>query len=960
MSNLLEQYNFDKYLAIAEEVKKILSDVLEKEKDRYALFGITARAKRPESLEQKITKNNIDTLGAIKDLAGCRVIFYFNADVQKFNSSNIIRDNFELLSAPKYHNRPKDTVDNANELYTAIHYLIKLKEPNKLLSKYVDEDLICEIQIQTLLNHAYSETIHNITYKTANDLILGKQALEDIDNDFTKLMQKYLLPAGHYLSMIMQKHQQILKANDLAINIICNIQNTYCASTISNILDQWKKEVAKYYNDRKSIYDHAVKIVNLAIKKWENCNQDNDAEILLVKIIEILVYVMPLNVNFFFPKIANLYKDGIKENILDKTNEYLVYITRYSKGQIQYNNYEKQTVVLNCMSEWNNETLITMVDLVCMFCKEILQLEINHDDWVKDINYEEPGQSTSGVSIEPISFNLLPDKVTELRSRTITFLIKVYSTKGITSQQKEKLILLLSDAAKLPMNTSYESSLSKAVISNLLVIVEFYTMILPQEPLLCKLMYNQVFEYRRLAVSLVQQKEIKNEAQELLNLIDIFKNELTRIKDFEIYNILLSGGIYDYINDVQWREPLNYLSEFEKIEKDIETKILEYTNLLNLETEKYWEKIIIECVVNKGGYLLKVFLYRLGIDRPLFALNLLSKYETELRDYLIITFNGLLGSAEIQKTKNLLETWIIQGKTLELVVKIDRLDVSLLNLIYEKAKNESNFKLLSAILKGPYQDKINQQFVLPIIEIFTKAKKILDLDTIIHVINIINEQDLEKILGNLLHCKTLNQNYFDLIKEIASRKAEIIIPFFQKIFDSSSSTIVYDFYEAWSVGEIILKSPDNINHYADLSPKLFSFLFAIKNDKVQDLLYSLINSGKKVTFVIELLECYEKRGLDANNNIKGILSIMKQLIINNKLSDNQITKLESIITWVSNVVTGNYGYSEAFKLRQQIIGQWQNCNNVEIKNFAESVYKKLDQRVKYKRFYEESRAIIET
>jgi len=145
-----------------------------------------------------------------------------------------------------------------------------------------------------------------------------------------------------------------------------------------------------------------------------------------------------------------------------------------------------------------------------------------------------------------------------------------------------------------------------------------------------------------------------------------------------------------------------------------------------------------------------------------------------------------------------------------------------------------------------------------------------------------------------------------------------------------------------------------------LSPKLFSFLFAIKNDKVQDLLYSLINSGKKVTFVIELLECYEKRGLDANNNIKGILSIMKQLIINNKLSDNQITKLESIITWVSNVVTGNYGYSEAFKLRQQIIGQWQNCNNVEIKNFAESVYKKLDQRVKYKRFYEESRAIIET
>lgn len=254
----------------------------------------------------------------------------------------------------------------------------------------------------------------------------------------------------------------------------------------------------------------------------------------------------------------------------------------------------------------------------------------------------------------------------------------------------------------------------------------------------------------------------------------------------------------------------------------------------------------------------------------------------------------------------------------------------------------------------------NRQFVLPIIEIFTKAKVALNAHIIIEVINIINDQGLEKILENLLHCKELDQNYLYLIEVIASRKAEIIIPFFQKVFDSSSPIVICDSQEAWATGEHIIEPLDNLNHYASLSPKLFSFLFAVENKKVQDLLYSLINSGKKITFIIETLNWHEKKGVGANNNIEEILNVIKQLIIiNNKLSGDEIPKLESIITRVSNVVIGNYGYSEAVKLRQKIIDQWQNCNNVQVKNFAESVYKKLDQMVKSARFYEEPEAIRE-
>ena len=872
MSNLLEQYNFDKYSDIAKEVKEILFDALKKQKELYSLFNITARAKSLESLKQKIRKKDIDTLDLIKDLAGCRVIFFYNDDVQKFNSSNIICDNFTLLKSPRYHNRTRDLIDNANELYTAIHYLVELKEPNKLSSKYIDEDLRCEIQIQTLLNHAYSETTHNITYKIPHTLILGKQALEDIDNDLTNLMQKYLLPAGYYLNTIMQKHQQILKANDLAKNIICDIRNTSCASELINILDQWKKEVAKYYNDREVIYEHAVQVINSAIKEWKNYEQDADAEMLLVKIIEILVYVMPLDVNLFFSEIVKLYQCLIEKSVLEEINEYLVHIMRYRKQHIQNNNYDYQTCVLDFMSAWSDEILIKMIDFVCLLCREILRLEIMEDDWVSDINYYEPSKSTSAVKIRLISFDPLPDEVKKLRSRTIAFLIKLYSLKGVTGQQKEELILVLSDAAKLPMHTTYKTSLSKAVISNLVVIVKFYTRILPQEPFLSKLIYNQVFKFRHLAAQLAHQKGVKNSVRALLNSTDVFKNELAKIKDFEIYNTLLSGSAHDYIDDVQWKGPLNYLFNFKKIEENIKAKILEYASLLNLETEEDWKKIIIECVVNKGGYLLREFLYRLGIDQPLFALNLLYKYETTLLDYLINIFNGLLSSEETQQTKNLLKTWIIQGKYLELVVNIYMLDYFLVNLIYEKAKNENNLELLRCILRNRYQDEINRQFVLPIIEIFTKTKVALDCNTIMYVINVMNDQDLEKILENLLHCKRLDQNYLYYIKKVAFRKAEIVIPFFQKVFDTNLT--IHDFQEAWTIGECLTELLDNLNHYTDLSPKLFSFLFSIKNKKVQNLLHKLIDTRDKITFIVKLLGWYEKRGLNANNNIEEMLDVV--------------------------------------------------------------------------------------
>ena len=67
---------------------------------KYHLQQIQCRAKTIESLEARLSEHgridaqNIEEIR--NDLAGCRIIFYYNDDVNAFLSSGLVRDNFQV------------------------------------------------------------------------------------------------------------------------------------------------------------------------------------------------------------------------------------------------------------------------------------------------------------------------------------------------------------------------------------------------------------------------------------------------------------------------------------------------------------------------------------------------------------------------------------------------------------------------------------------------------------------------------------------------------------------------------------------------------------------------------------------------------------------------------------------------------------------------------------------------
>jgi len=134
----------------------------------YRLQLIKERAKAPNSLHKKLLdRSMLDSRSLetdIKDLAGSRVVFYTDIDVAKFLSSGIVEGNFEVVDR-KVHYPARDSED-ATELYISSHFVIKLTDQRLALPEYAKfAGMQCEVQVQTILNHSWSEMAHDTIYK---------------------------------------------------------------------------------------------------------------------------------------------------------------------------------------------------------------------------------------------------------------------------------------------------------------------------------------------------------------------------------------------------------------------------------------------------------------------------------------------------------------------------------------------------------------------------------------------------------------------------------------------------------------------------------------------------------------------------------------------------------------------------------------------------------------------------
>ncbi len=205
-----------RYLALVDVIQNILRQALDQH--HLVAHAITGRAKELASLRKKLGDRDIlldREMDEIKDLAGCRVVFLTNSQVERFNGTGALHENFEVLSVNVHH--PVPGTDTETRLFDSTNYLIRLKADRLALPEYRQfRGLRAEIQIQTLLNHAWAEMGHDTIYKEPKLTHLGVARMTAIGERMNKVMQDHLIPAGHDFDKIARDFRKLMEANDAA------------------------------------------------------------------------------------------------------------------------------------------------------------------------------------------------------------------------------------------------------------------------------------------------------------------------------------------------------------------------------------------------------------------------------------------------------------------------------------------------------------------------------------------------------------------------------------------------------------------------------------------------------------------------------------------------------------------------------------------------------------------------
>lgn len=164
------------------EVARLVAQRCEELSAENGIRGIvTFRAKRPDRLEAKLIQRNYDKhynngndiRADIVDLSGVRIALYFPSHRAKIAA--LLREVLVVEQAKEFRGKPKTDSGKRFDGYYADHYRVHLDHSTlpETDRRYADSPV--EIQVASVLMHAWSEVEHDLVYKPLSGAVSGDE-----------------------------------------------------------------------------------------------------------------------------------------------------------------------------------------------------------------------------------------------------------------------------------------------------------------------------------------------------------------------------------------------------------------------------------------------------------------------------------------------------------------------------------------------------------------------------------------------------------------------------------------------------------------------------------------------------------------------------------------------------------------------------------------------------------------
>ncbi|MFG2835568.1 GTP pyrophosphokinase family protein [Streptomyces zaomyceticus] len=131
----------------------------------YVRSRVKAKASTIRKLEDPA--KNYTGISDLTDMLGVRIVTYFPDDVDRV--AEVIRQEFEIDDENSIDKR--SLLDPDRFGYLSLHFIAQLKSPRIELAEYTRfKEFVFEVQVRSILQHAWAEIEHDLGYKSSSAL----------------------------------------------------------------------------------------------------------------------------------------------------------------------------------------------------------------------------------------------------------------------------------------------------------------------------------------------------------------------------------------------------------------------------------------------------------------------------------------------------------------------------------------------------------------------------------------------------------------------------------------------------------------------------------------------------------------------------------------------------------------------------------------------------------------------
>jgi ppGpp synthetase/RelA/SpoT-type nucleotidyltranferase len=961
------------YADLAATIAMILGAAISAEQGGYRLQQVSHRAKEPDSLRKKLQCRGIQSTTTleddIKDLAGCRMVFYTNSDATRFFNSGIVRQNFEVMETQSHY--PQREAEDETGLYIAYHHLVCLRSERSDLPEYARfAQMRCEIQIQTVLHHAWAAMNHDIIYKAPalpNDF--GGNGLKAIKSRLEKVARQYLLPASYEFDKIADDFQRLIAGKKLfngdALTAIVEAADN---NARADALEKFTAHVLPFYDDLQAVYPEIVEKLVQAANQARTAPKAASITTpfgalppktyadVLKAITNVFSQLRYLDVEATFDALCTLYGwaeyQDEKKPLLELGNV----LAKYEMNVWQKYGPEVQAVLLECIEKIGNEERCGLTALLTDMVIEMLGVEIRGAT-----------HSSSSITIHrgtvPVS-----EELRFVRAKAID-LLKHQFHLADDDKTRHGILQALQKGTHLCMGAN--SELRRLVMNNTSTIIAFLTEIAPKlsfehlqetedSVLRCYRNYGQPPESLRDDSAIVEAcKQVETAAL-------TFRDTANANREFVIYKTLVG---YNPVFQPAWTD-----RTFEYKQRAIyrSERIKEFVTSVNETDAEVWFDRIKRCASTSSNDLMTFpaftdFLKQLATTQPTIVLGYMDRLEAPLTNFLPCMLAGVMDSVEHAQVLTRIDDWLVTGQYVAQIACYlrfaDPFDEGLLQRTFESASKHGdkdairNSLIAAAFQAAAHPGSLIGTVFFPALQHLIQAQDYSWLRMGAPWLDnpLISELDQEQsrvVLNALEPYPELKYGAEWIVVTIAKNWPELVIDFIGNRFACAQADAAPQRYEAVpfcinqlkdplaSVPTLMLKGARawfnaDPHRFTWEGGKLLASVFPDITNGFGEGMKNLIANGNQedLEFALSVLSAFDGRACidDYVRDVIAALPLEHTLLVQAHCALLQ-----------SGVVYGEFGLSEQYAERKKRLEPWLNDPSESVRTFAKNRICKFD------------------